>query len=229
MAGIALNRCVPTVAPASIAASAPVRSVSVCPTAAITPAPAIVAIASSAPARSGAKVIMRMTPAPAASSRRSSAGSGSRSSAGSWAPQRCSDSHGPSRWTPAIRPSATSSLSIATPASRSAGAAVTRLASVVVVPWARWCSTARRADSPSRSVNDPPPPPCTWMSTNPGTTSCAPRSSSGSRGGRPVPTSTISSPSIASQPGAARSGVTTVPALMIRTRGSRTLGVTASP
>ena len=69
-----------------------------------------------------------------------------------------------------MTPSAASPASIAARASSSASGAVTRLASMVVVPFRRWNSAARLASSAVPSVNDVPPPPCTCMSTNPGST-----------------------------------------------------------
>ena len=58
-----------------------------------------------------------------------------------------------------------------TPRSRPASGrdgAVTRLASMVVVPWPRWNAAAARASSGSPVVKVCPPPPWTCMSTKPG-------------------------------------------------------------
>ena len=53
-------------------------------------------------------------------------------------------------------------------ASSSSTGAVTRLSSVVVVPWPRWNSTPSTTSSGSPVVKLCPPPPWTWRSTNPG-------------------------------------------------------------
>ena len=89
------------------------------------------------PGRSGASVTIRIASPPAASTASISAGSGSRMSVWSCAPQRTGLSHGPSRWMPATMPRRVASASARTPAISSAGAVVTRLASVLVVPWLR--------------------------------------------------------------------------------------------
>ena len=61
----------------------------------------------------------------------------SRSCAGSCAPQYAALSQGPSRWTPATAPARVESASTRTAVSSSAGGAVTRLATLVVVPCPR--------------------------------------------------------------------------------------------
>ena len=121
-------------------------------------------------------------------------GPGRAAAVGSWAPQRRAESHGPSRWIPAIAPSATSPPSIATPASSSTGVAVTRLASV-----RRRAVRPVERGGPAGGVRvgvgeRAPAPAVQWMSTKPGTTIRSPRSRSGRRGGRPAPTSRIWSP-----------------------------------
>ena len=139
-----------------------------------------------------------MVPPPAARTRSSSAGSGSRSAESSWAPQRSAASHGPSRWMPATRPDRTCSAIARTWASSSAGWAVTSEAIIVVVPCRRCRSTAvavaASISDGSAAGNAPPPPPCTCMSTNPGTTVTAPNSRSAGRGGSPAPTARTTSP-----------------------------------
>ena len=142
-------------------------------------------------------MIIRIAPRPAASTAANSSRSGSRSSLTWCAPGRCSDSHGPSRWMPAMTPCSVRSANRATAVSRCSGEAVTTLASVVVVPCSRWKSTPVTALSASYA---PPPPPCTCRSTNPGTTIWSPRSTSAGRGGAPDPTALTRPPSITSQP-----------------------------
>jgi len=115
-----------------------------------------------------------------------------------------------------MTPSRARPASIAARASMSASGAVTRLASMVVVPFRRWNSAARLASSAVPSVNDAPPPPCTCMSTNPGSTHRPRRlvtGSPGSAGGSPRPTASIRLPASRIQPGlSTASGVTTWPA-----------------
>ena len=101
---IALNRWVPTVAPASSAARASSYVASVWPIAATTPAAVSRRIASSPPGSSGARVTIRRCPRGRSSSRVDVAGSGSVSSAGSCAPACAAASQGPSRWMPASTP-----------------------------------------------------------------------------------------------------------------------------
>src|SRR6266508_4418787 len=80
--------------------------------------------------------------------------------------------------------------------------AVTRLASVVVVPRRRWNATARAASSGFALRNDAPPPPWTWMSTKPGTT-VSPVDVP------PGPTAAMRSPATSTHPGSrTRVGVT---------------------
>ena len=76
------------------------------PTAATTPLSTIRSIAARAPSRSGARVTMRIAPAPASRTRPISAGSGSRIRDDWWAPHRLVESQGPSRWIPASKPRA---------------------------------------------------------------------------------------------------------------------------
>ena len=183
--GIALNRWVPTVAPRSTARQTCSYFASVCPTATTTPASTKRRIAHSLPGRSGASVTIRIASPPAASTASISAGSGSRMSVRSCAPQRAGLSHGPSRCMPATTPRRVASASARTPARSSTGAAVTRLASVLVVPCRRWNSAA--APLPCASVYDAPPPPCTCMSTKPGTTTESGNSTVGGPGRPPGP------------------------------------------
>jgi hypothetical protein len=131
---------------------------SVWPIAATAPASTTRRIASSPPDRSGASVTIRMVPPPASRTRVSSAASGSRNNAGSWAPHRCSDSQGPSRWIPAISPARTCSARSRTCRSRSSGASETRDANNVVVPWRRCNATAVAVWSAPPEKLPPPPP-----------------------------------------------------------------------
>jgi hypothetical protein len=50
-------------------------------------------------------------------------------------------------------------------------------------------------------VYDAPPPPCTWMSTNPGTSSASGISMSAGVGGGPDPQLAIRPPQVSTQPG----------------------------
>ena len=124
-----------------------------------------------------------------------SAGSGARSSAGSCAPQCAPLSHGPSRWMPASSPARTSGASARTDASSRSGVSVTRLATIVVVPWARWVASTVAASAGSPEVKAAPPPPCEWASTNPGT-SVPVRCRSAGAGGVPPPAPVTRSPSV---------------------------------
>ncbi len=160
-----LKRWVPRSAPAATASSTCAYVAVVWPTAAWMPAVVSQRTRSRPWARSGASVTWRRWPRPSSMRRSTSASEGSRRRVGSWAPQRASASHGPSRWMPSTSPSSASSASIATPRSRSRGLIVTRLASRLVDPWAWWCSAAAAAASSRRSVNAVPPPPWQWMST----------------------------------------------------------------
>ena len=59
---------------------------------------------------------------------------------------------------------------IAAIASTSSGVdALTRLASMVVVPWERWCAATAATSAGSSDVTLWLPPPWQWMSTYPGT------------------------------------------------------------
>ena len=77
-------------------------------------------------------------------------GSGSVMNSGSWAPQRAAERNGPSAWIPATWRRIAGAASASNPemrraaASRSSAGAVTRLSSVVVVPWLRWNRHRRR-------------------------------------------------------------------------------------
>ena len=87
---------------------------------------------------------------------------------------------------------------------------------MVVLPFRRWNSAARLASSAVPSVNDVPPPPCTCMSTNPGSTHGAAqvgeREARCGPGGSPGPTASIRLPASRIQPGLSTpSGVTTRP------------------
>src|SRR6185437_14822907 len=90
---------------------------------------------------------------------------------------------------------------------------LTRLASIVVVPLERWKAAASRAAAASPVVKVCPPPPCTWMSTNPGTSQCPLWTSSAAAGETPA----ISGPSTDTTPDSMTpSGVTTLPAILTR-------------
>ena len=70
----------------------------------------------------------------------------------------------------------------------------------MVVPWRRCRETAAAVwSAPAEKL--PPPPPCTWVSTKPGTTVDEPNSQSGCRGGDPLPTAVIVVPEISIHPG----------------------------
>jgi len=196
--GIALNRWVAPVAPAAMAARVVPWSAPVWPTAATTPRAASRAIDSSAPGSSGAMVTMRMVPRPRSTSAATSAGAGMTRRAGSWAPRYSGASHGPSRWMPAIVPRSTSRVRTSTCRSRAAVDPVTRLATTVVVPWARCVAAARATSAGSSVTKDAPPPPWQCTSTNPGARTGSERS--GCAGGTPSPTSTIVPPSMRTQP-----------------------------
>ena len=173
-------------------------SAPVWPTAATTPRAASRAIDSSAPGSSGAMVTMRMVPRPRSTSAATSAGAGMTRRAGSWAPRYSGASHGPSRWMPAIVPRSTSRVRTSTCRSRAAVDPVTRLATTVVVPWARCVAAARATSAGSSVTKDAPPPPWQCTSTNPGARTGSERS--GCAGGTPSPTSTIVPPSMRTQP-----------------------------
>ena len=212
-----LNRCVAWLAPASTAAEVTSAVASVWPTAAMTPASTAALIRAVAPGSSGARVMTRSCPAAAACRRSKAATSGAVIYRGSWAPHLAAARNGPSRWRPASTPSRASPASIAARASRSARGAVTRLATIVVLPCRRWNSAARLASPAVPSVNDVPPPPCTCMSTKPGSTHRPCRSVAGSPDGSgpagpPGPIASITLPASRIQPGLSTpSGVTTRP------------------
>ena len=153
-----------------------------CPIAATTPRRTSSSIASRAPGRSGAMVTTRIAPSAESSNCSSSTVDGSRRNAGFWAPQRSCDRYGPSKWMPASTPSATSGANALVADSISSNGELTRLASIVVVPRERWNPAAFLASSASPVVKVCPPPPCTWMSTKPGSSQCRSPVSS-SRGG----------------------------------------------
>ena len=149
-----------------------------CPTAATAPASTIRRIACQAAGPFGGQGDHPDRAAPAARTRSSSAGSGSRSADSSWAPQRSAASQGPSRWIPATSP-----VAPARPA-RAPGQQLGRVRGDQRGDHRRGAVPAvqldgRRGAPPisagSVAGNAPPPPPCTWMSTNPGTTVTAPR------------------------------------------------------
>gem|GEM_PF-6911640 len=214
---MALNRWVACVAPASMAAAVTSAVASVCPTATVTPARAAAVITPVAPGSSGASVSTRRCPRAAARSRSKTATSGASMDAGSWAPRLAADRNGPSRWTPAMMPASARSASRAARASSSASGAVTRLATIVVLPCPRWNSAALRAWSPVPSVKEAPPPPCTCMSTKPGSSQWPRRSATRTPGARrsrpsPGPTASMRAPATVIQPGLSTpSGVTTRP------------------
>ena len=84
-------------------------------------------------------------------------------------------------------PARTSSANSLTWRSNSAGPAVTREATSVVVPCLRCSATAVAVSAGDAAEKFAPPPPCRWVSTKPGTTVAAPRSRSAGRGGGPEP------------------------------------------
>ena len=129
---------------------------------------------------------MRTWPLPASSRRSTSASVGPVSRDGSCAPAYRGLSHGPSRWTPASRPSSTRSARRATDGRRAGTVSVTRLATTVVVPCARCARTAVAAASWSPPSKDAPPPPCRWTSTNPGATVRRTAATSTGAGGVPL-------------------------------------------
>ena len=175
--GIALNRWVadsrsPVMARAARTAAVVAAAVaSVWPRLGTTPCSASTASRSAKRAVSGARVIVATAPGAASSTSRSTAGSPGRRAAGSCAPHRAAARNGPSRCRPASRPSATSGASVATRRASTACGAETRLASWVVVPWARWWATAPRAPAVSASGKPWPAPPWQWTSTSPGSSS----------------------------------------------------------
>ena len=204
-------------APVSTAADATSAVASVCPTATVTPARTAARITPAAPGSSGARVRTRRCPPAAACKRSKTATSGASMCRGSCAPHRAADRNGPSRCRPAITPSSARPASRAARASSSASGAVTRLASMLVLPCARWNAAASLASPAVPSVNDAPPPPCTCRSTKPGSTHRPLSSITGSPGATwsrpwPGPTAPIRSPVTRIQPGSSTpSGVTTRP------------------
>src|SRR5690606_17761367 len=160
---------------------------------------------------------MTRPPAAAATSARTSVGSGSVSSSGGWAPHHFGASHGPSRWIPASSPAPTRGARDRTCRSSRSIVSVTRLATTVVVPSRRCAARAARAAS-APSANAAPPPPWLWMSTNPGTSTSYASPASAPDGGSPSPTPRIRSPAKLTQPSASCwSGVMTRAARTTRT------------
>ena len=116
--------------------------------------------------------------------------------AGSCAPHRAADRNGPSTWMPAMRrrsdgsPRSRKAAIDRDAAASSSSGAVTRLSSVVVVPWARWNSTPPTISSGSPVVKLWPPPPCTWSRRTRGR-SVQPLSPAAAAGAAPPPTSAM--------------------------------------
>src|SRR5262245_32165562 len=153
----------------------------------------------SAPGSSGASVTIRRWPREASTSRSTASRVGGTSCEGSCAPARRGESHGPSRWIPAMRPESTDGTSEVHDATSASTESVTRLATSVVVPCATWVSSTRATAAGEPPSNIAPPPPWTCTSTNPGTT--RPGSDhEGRSGGVPVPTANTRSPSMTTQP-----------------------------
>ena len=155
-----------------------------------------------------------------------SAGSGSRSTAGSWAPRCRGLIHGPSRCSPARVPSSTRGARAATWSRSAPGVAETRLATTVVDPWSRWVAAARRAWAGSPESYAAPPPPCPCWSTNPGTTVrpvASTRSSPALGTGRPGPTAAIRAPATRTHPGASTAAAVTTRAAARTSRDPRRL------
>ena len=140
----------PAVAPASIAATVCSNVASVCPIASDTPAATSWRIGVERPGPLGGdRHHRRCHRGRRRSARRTASGVGSTMCAGFCAPHRAADRNGPSRWMPTIR-CRTSPGGSVEPARRAAAhaaassstGAVTKLASVVVVPWRRWNAAA---------------------------------------------------------------------------------------
>src|SRR6478736_2551431 len=78
---------------------------------------------------------------------------------------------GPSTWHPTtVDPVAATAAIAVIAATSSAADALTRLASIVVVPRDRWCAATAATSAGSPEVTVWLPPPWQWMSTYPGTT-----------------------------------------------------------
>ena len=71
----------------------------------------------------------------------------------------------------------------------------------MVVPCLRCNATAVDVSAADAVEKFAPPPPCTWVSTKPGTTVTAPRSRSAGRGAAPAPTASTMPFEISIQPG----------------------------
>ena len=135
---MALNRCVTMQTPQSRESRVTAASAFEWPNATFTPASVNRLVAASPCVRSTARVIIFRAGPPAAMSRSTDSGSGSRRSAGSWAPFFSSARNGPSRWMPANSPASTSPRSTVSWRSSLSMGSVTVLAKIVVEPWLRW-------------------------------------------------------------------------------------------
>ncbi len=142
---IAENRWVATVAPHSMDSAVWMSSASECPNATATPASVKRRVAASACSSSTARVIIRSAGPPAAMSRSTEAGSGTRRSASSWAPFFASGARNGALEVDAVREIARvrrRPRSTASCASSFSIGSVTVEAKIVVVPCVRWYAMA---------------------------------------------------------------------------------------